>query len=144
MGGIFWHGPRRILPICWVTYMCRHFDLFFTFAESSTIFLGQFFISFNRCPIFLCQFHSFRVLSGTISIFRPFFCKLAGSDFFGSQVFDGRGHPYDFFCGVHTPPPPPPKQNFEISLKVYQNSAKPITYIKQSTKRSNCIKFSKI
>ena len=33
--------------------MCRHFDPFFYFAESSTIFLGHIFISFNVRPIFM-------------------------------------------------------------------------------------------
>ena len=82
---------------------------FFTFAESSTIFLGQNFISFNRCPIFLCQFHSFRVLSGTISIFRPFFCKL-DQIFLGPKFSVAGDTPMIFSVKYIHPLPLPPSK----------------------------------
>ena len=97
--------PGRVLPLCWVIWMCRHFDPLFWHSEDWTRSFGGIF-SHPPTPK-----RSFGVLKLPIltefDLFRPQISSFPRS--FWVQVSAASGTPPSVF-GPSTPPPPPGKR----------------------------------
>ena len=97
-------GPGRVLPLCWVIWMCRRFDPRFDILGIEHDLLGHFF-SHPPTPK-----RSFGVLKLPIlTEFALFWPQIPFShDLFGSNFHRPAAHPHRFSDRVSPHPTPPP------------------------------------